>query len=888
VIEIFVGSLIEDGSERAVLERAVQVLEASNQSAIIFVSLNLSRQIDLIIALEQLTLVIEVKGFSVPVRGNQNGKWEYRVASGWTYFSSTSANPYDQTNKARNALRDEMARFARIVPTHPSAALVFCPSIPRGSSISAGDFKVAIVGLDAIETQLARVDDTQWTFDQWRAFAKYLRLTPVSTIQAAFNPQIAAAEDLIATYVDTFRRTYQPLAAELISFMCTDANGVIASGDVVKAGVDGVDLLLQGPSGCGKTMLAYLVALHCISQGRVPVFVRAKNFQSSFRDLVNQEVTLLDTPSTEALFSSCRRMGRGLALIIDGYNECTASLRERLTRIISAASRRYKASVVVTTRIPLESSQLLQLENITILLPTMSIKRAIAEQASGRASIGPSLLPLLSSVYSGLEARLIGEVERSIPPGASHYAVFDKFVRHRLGEEASNGISTLAWIAGLLSDRVSFSLSVRDLERFSEQDRVPTARLQQLYDAGLLAKHGDRISFEHELYLNAFGAESIVRRGMKNAAWIAFALCLAQNGERRTLILGAIDDHDLLQAVLERVTDTNVIQSCLAGNCGVAARLWAEAGQASVVARLHEEISKVSFEICDDYPHVRADPQTLLSWTTQDRAFIGALLTLTDSERSLASLLGLADAIDERLFEEHQRLRDQVNEQNIALRSELFAACYVQSWEGLAAAQIFEPIHRGMIDFNYSLELATMIRAYLTKDNMSPGKIYLLIALYRKIYIFYKCIAPDAPSLAALLPRLLRENWRVAARHLRQHLLYAAMYCGREATDDERRELIEALRELPPPQNSTMLVDALKALGALDDEEAQHTAAVRRDISEVLANQDNVDMQQLAFNVWSSQFDHPFEGAYCEAVSELAPTDKKKPADHGCAGNKPR
>ena len=34
-------------------------------------------------------------------------------------------------------------------------------------------------------------------------------------------------------------------------------------------------------------------------------------------------------------------------------------------------------------------------------------------------------------------------------------------------------------------------------------------------------------------------------------------------------------------------------------------------------------------------------------------------------------------------------------------------------------------------------------------------------------------------------------------------------------------------------------------------------------------------MQALAYGVWYGQFDHPYDGAYCQAVSELSP-DKQK------------
>jgi hypothetical protein len=71
------------------------------------------------------------------------------------------------------------------------------------------------------------------------------------------------------------------------------------------------------------------------------------------------------------------------------------------------------------------------------------------------------------------------------------------------------------------------------------------------------------------------------------------------------------------------------------------------------------------------------------------------------------------------------------------------------------------------------------------------------------------------------------------------------------------------------------MIDALKALGALDDSENEHKQVVRETLREVLSNPDDPMMQELAYGTWYGQFDHPYDGAYCEAVSELSPEDLK-------------
>ncbi len=224
-VEIYRGSLIEHGSERTLLRHVVDLLSARNRPAIILANISLGgRQIDLVVALELLTLVLEAKGFSVPVRGSENGTWQYRVASGgWKNFAAANLNPHTQVIQASLALRDAMRSHSGAHVAYPSAALVFVPRIPPGSSIS-GNFKAEIVGLDALESQLLRSDATEWTLDKWRAFAEARDLVRVDSVEAAFDPLLAAAEQLLGTYTAAFIRTYDPVVRELIRFGCRDGN----------------------------------------------------------------------------------------------------------------------------------------------------------------------------------------------------------------------------------------------------------------------------------------------------------------------------------------------------------------------------------------------------------------------------------------------------------------------------------------------------------------------------------------------------------------------------------------------------------------------------------------------------------------------------------------
>jgi hypothetical protein len=789
-VEVYIGSLIEHGSERAVLEHLVRLLSGANREAIILCNVEFGgRQIDLVVALEQLTLTLEAKAYNNAVRGGPNGPWQVRVASGgWKNIP----NLYVQTVNAAYALRDAMARFVGADIPYPTAALVFAPEIPSGSELDNGDFKAMITGLAGLGPLLEATRSGQWSFDQWRAFARHHRLTRVQNVQAAFNPLINEAEQLIESYGAAFRRTYAPLAVDVIPFACRVNKETCSSDDIIARGADGADLLVKGPSGCGKSLVGYRAALSSLDRRRVPVFISAQNFEGNLRDLVHREAVLLDAPSAEALVAACRRLGRPMTFVVDGYNKCPEVRRGDLTRYIAVVARRYESSVFVTTQSPLDRGELLRLAEVVVPEPSIETKRAIAKRASSVSAQDASVETLLNSVNSGLEARLVGEVGRTVRPGASRYSIFDGYVRKRLGDEAPEAISALAQIAGLLSDRISFSLTVRDRDRFAAQEKISTSLLRRLRETNFLVERGGRASFGHELFLNAFAAEAAVRRANRDASVIAGALRLQQHADRRALIIGAIDDDELCVHVLSQVSDASLIRDCAANQCGEIARVWAERCCQAILARVRDETAQLAFEISEKgFMGVRAVSSTLLAWSPQDRAVLAALPQLVAQGRYLDDVLDIAKAMDHRLADEHERLRAGIGDQRVALRSGLFAICYFWNMHDAPAfAKISSPLHSGGIHPNRDPQFAASVRERLDCADLSHGQLYLLLMLHRHA-------AFERPSIAPLLPGILARLWRGSAYHLRLDLMDAARSAAWRANDDDRCNLIQAIEDLP-------------------------------------------------------------------------------------------
>lgn len=869
-IEIFIGSPIEHASERVALESAVETLSADGIPAVILANVNFGgRQIDLVVGLDRRALVIEAKGYSYAVRGGENGTWQVQVASGqW----KETPNLYAQTLGEKNALRDAMATFARASVPYLDAALVFVPAIPPGSAVPSGDYKVSIAGLGMLPRLITSAANRGgWSLDQWRAFAAHHRLIAVPSLDAALSPKLLQAERLLSAYGDAFVRTYGPTASEMVPVRCVHDGEALSSDAVVERVVMDGAVLLAGDSGCGKSLLSYKAALFALGQGCVPIVIPAKDFEGSLRNVANREATLLDAQSAAALISAARLSDRPLLLVVDGYNECVPSERQRLTRSIAAVVRRFDAIAIVSSRIGLERGDLLPAASYTVQAPDLETKQAIASNAAGGAPL-EAFSELFETVGSGLEARIVGQLGQSLPSGTTRYGLFDAYVRERLGPAAFDGIRALSRIAGVMTDRVSFSVSVRELDRLSDREGVAGALLQTLQTANLLERRGDRVSFSHEMFLNVFAAEAILRRAGDDPDAVGLALRHPRYLEIRPFVLGAIDDDRFRRRVLSDVSDAGVVSACLAGQFGRDAERWANTRCDEVLARIGREIETVRFDVSKEFAWgVQARPETLQEWNAQDRAVLAAIGQDLVIGRRLDQVLNLIGKMDDRLGEEHGRLLDEAKKQKVGLRSGLYAMSYTTfGGREIGIAQICGPAHSGQLYQGPKIAAEASLYERLRSESLSPGQVGLLIELD-------KYSERDTPSVGILLPAILKRLWARAPHHLRSALMLAAGMSAYALNDEQRQALIDVIHELMPSNNgldSTGMIDALKLLGALDNDQAEYVASAKREIEAVLANRNDPLMFGAAAGLWSSQFDHPYDGAYWEAWGDLSVNDR--------------
>lgn len=855
-IELYFGAPVEHASERAVLEQAYALARAAGIDAVILANFTVGgRQIDAVVATINGALLLEAKGCSSPINGALNGQWHMTTAAG----EHNVRNGYQQALDAKNGLRDAMARIAPI-PPYPDAAVVLVPQIPTSSVLPASDYKVQVIGLADLRLPI-RSSAPAWTLERWRDFVRYYALARTPSLPALFDSLLLDAEQGLDDYVRLFHATYTPRQAELLAFPCRVSDRDASSDDLPDLLKGAPGLLIHGLSGCGKSLATLSTALHRLSAGDIPIFIEAKLFEGRLQDLLDREANLLGFTSAKALLSACRRTARPPLLVIDGYNECAVAHRLSLSRAIAAIARRTGAKVLVSSQVPLEGD-LLDIPIVDVPRPTLGLKLSIAGAAATRALPVVSEA-LLDAVGSGLEARMLGEVGGDLAEGFSRFALFDLYVRRRLGQLGASGIETLSVVAGLLADRLSFSLSIRDFDRLQAAAGQDPTRIEALIGAGLLSRRGDRLSFGHELFQQAFQAEAVVRRAVGNAAPLARALEHPAFSDIHSFVLGAIDDVDLLHQVLAELSDANLLAKCLAGECGLYARSWVETRCEELFAAGVAEAEAAAYEICEtSHQRLRATPESVRAWSKPDVAITHVLPRWLSTTERLPKLLDAARMTDERLAKEFLRLLPEAREKRVALRSGLFGAVYV--WNALALS----PAFCANSDLQRWQGTAEELAAIFTKmvETSSPGQTHILLQLARGVSGMPRLTAP-------IIPRLLERLWRGAPYHLRLEMLEAAGFCW--AADDTDRlaviDALEALGQIDDIMLSSQWLETMQQLGGLDTGADEHLVGLRERVIAMLAEPDDPELRSEAWSLYYGRFDHPYSSAYCAAYDELQP-----------------
>ena len=876
-IALYIGAPIEEESERVVLRALLAILEERAVPATVFANLHIGgRQLDFVIGTDQLTLVIEAKGASYPLRGSYNGDWAALTRTGrWKPYR----NAYIQTLQAKNVLRDAMRAHDASLSGYPNACVMFTRSLPTGSDLPTSNHKVSLNDLGELSTLIDQCSELRWSPDRWHHFAEAHGLQRITNAESASDTRLLDAEQSLLRYTSAFAATYGPIAARYLSDIYDQDGQAYELGDIEVALLrERSDLLIRGPSGCGKTLLSLCLANRVVARGIVPVLVDCKSFDGQLATSLDREAALLDLRSAAALIAAARHMSRPIAVFVDGYNECQEASRAQLIRALRAASVRYNALIVITSQIDIERPDLLPLRHVSVGRPGNELKAKIA---SINLSSDTSLIPLLEAATTGIEADLVGQIGREIPQSSSRFALFDYFVRRKLGDSATDGIHLLCAIAKRLVDRMTFSLSIREVDRLLTELDLPASTLRQAHSSGVLNLRGDRVSLCHEMYRSVFATEALVRQTGHDDGAILAALTVPKYDALRTFIIGAIEDESLLAVILSRVSDSKLLEACLIGECGSAARLLITDAIAALPARLTEEATRLRFDItANRLWKVAVNPGSLTTWSDRDFALLSVLTAGMAEGRWIKEVLGAVKRMDATLAAEFRRLHPEAAEKQINIRSGLFAVTYVFGSGNVGLTRIASDLHSGFLNLRRtstsslaaSLELAW-------RDVESPGQLYFTLALSRQAYEVRNTFAQY------VLPYLQQERWKFLTYHVHLDLLDYA-HALREVPDHIRQGYVDALQDLLPdlhPWLTQTAIEALSGLGALQEEEDQHVETVRLQVCEILSSESQ-EAPGAAWGFYNAQFDHPFSSAYIQVLEELPAQEQLSLLRLACEG----
>ncbi len=874
LIHIFIGEPVENRSEHDCLRVVYEALAKMHSWAYIFANFHAAgRQIDLTVFTEKTTLVIEVKGYSLPVQGRMNGEWEHLGP----YGKKKIRNAYNQALDAKNVLRDVIHRISQD-DGYPNGLVAVIPLVPKGSDLTSGDFKVKVTGLEETAERLTIPSGALLTQDQCKTLASQLGLEAVSSLDAALNEEVLVADRQCDTYLNAFCDFYGPMAVELVSdrYKCCDLE--IGSSEVQSMVTDGASVvLIHGPSGCGKTLLATSCAISCVSAGCIPVFVSAKNFDGEFQRLLSREAALLNVPSASSIITTGKVLGKRVILFLDGYNECRDDLKVSLTRSLKAFALRFDAGIVVSTHQDLVRADLLTMKTVIVNQPSDDLK-AILAGIENQGDHAGNFRSLLQVVSSGLEAGLLGQVGAFLPPGSSRFALFDNYARKKLGIAAAQGIKILSLFADMLLQRACFSLSVREFDRFFDSTDLNHAARQQLLGSQLLEVRGDRISFIHELFFSAFSAEAAIRLTKGDLMRICDVLAAPRFFASKAFILGAIEDNRVLGEVLEKITDQSLLAACFRGECGTAAR--------SIVNRKIENMLEVMIGEAQDLRFM-VDGKESSIITIDDNSlrhelkdFVSYLPTIGQSlmdGQYLDTVMIACQHIDENIAVFSKAFAAEAKAKKIPLRHAVFFTAYGMNPTAAISKLINFISNCGLSSVRHQegSGFCTALRAAWVSA-VTPGQFYFLIGLT-------KHSAHDKEAVQSVV-RLL-QNIRIYPHRLQIALIDFA-HSLRDVNEPYRTEIVEALQssldKLGVMMNS-IIIDALKNFGALEEDEHDYIPVILSEIQDVLSTDSN-ESDLAAWRLFSSQFDHPFDSAYWEEIQGLDDSRRKLLLTKACRG----
>jgi len=851
-ISIFTGAPLEEESERTFLRNLSSKLENCERSIVVICNVQIGgRQIDFIVATDTAVTVVEVKSSSLPIKGEINGPWQRLVADGtWRPFR----NPYQQALECKNRLRDTMSRKQDIGFYYPAAYVVFVLGLPQGSSVTGGDFKVSVLSADDVLERLLKQSGCPWPLIQWEAFATLVGAKPSSLSEALQSNASARIQ-----WVDELRRAtiseYTPLAVQWLSETDQHRDALRA------AALEGAGIQIIGPSGCGKSLAIRWLAVSLTENGHACLMISAKDFAGSWAETLKCELSLLTDRNDLGAMSDLAAFGQPFVILVDGLNELEATQLARAVRGLKALGRRYQARIVIASQSPFAGS-FDGLKVVSISRPSLELKERIAgwQRSEPLSSVARQLL---RHVDTGFEAKIIGQIEIELKANLSRLELIEHFIRFKLGTRSRSAMAGLRRLSIQMTDSLSYSIAESGFDEFMRDQHVSFDDCDTMIATGVLVKRAGRLSFAHELFQSAFYARGYATADDNAAQALTSKLNSPQFKSMARDVISAIESSTLCEKVLGGSLDPTLLVDAADGELGPIARAVSLGLLSETADDLAAEIASSRLVLYrDDNAFNRVDWETHPEKSLAQRVRLVTIGLRAGDGTDLEQYFRLCALMDDRLYSERVRLADQAKAAKFALRSESFSLAYL----GLTGKHNFTKVVRGSEDAKL-VRRSTKQLARPTLTHLTSGQLYFVL---RHRFDLYGSSDPEL--LAQEICEVLKVRWRYEPYHVRLELLHVAGFV-RNMRESTKAELIAAIKLLDiHPSDWAMnssVIDALKFLGALDNEAELSRQGIR---DEVLAALDEAspDAPSAALRVYVAMFDHPFDSVYAEEIFALS------------------
>lgn len=669
----------------------------------------------------------------------------------------------------------------------------------------------------------------------------------------------------ISFYKTYFKTIHEPGAKDFVPFQCSLDGKPIEVTSFFDGEIQLKRMIIAGPSGLGKSMLCKRLSIESFDKGKIPVFVEAKYFEKNLEALIFAEISKAGFATTDAFFAACRRVGKQVILVVDGFNECTGAKQGQLIAEIGECLNQYDLELIVSLQVYHDIINDLKPGIVSIGLPTLDVKKTIALRFS---SFTTRMLPLLDAAATGLEAKMIGEIGSDGVEGISRFGLFDLFIR-KLIPGRPDCLTLLSAVADILSRQISFSISSRQMDSLIGKHGITGYTLEHALKSGLLEQKLDRFSFSHEMFMDFFAAESIIRSAA-GAVSIIKEINLPKHRNTRLLVLGCIEDTNILIQVLSNIEDPKLINGIIHGECGLGAKDWAERKMTAVMEKLERECKQATFELTSiEYYPIKVQGKSLLNWNDVELAFIKSIPFLLANELIFERLFRMVGIMEQTSLESYETLLKEAQARKIGFRGAIFTTIYASFSNihdtNLALSKLFSTIRSGFLSLEGRNEIPnSYIIKILEKQSLNNGEFFLLLLLCR--------YDQRAKLLFPYILGAIKNNWRGIPYHLKTEILDQGPHSIEN--EEQRLALIEALDSVHGEGESYLLnshvTDTLSNLGALDEDAQKYEKVVCGKLQELLRNVDDHNACNEIGGIYSAQFDHPLSNAYSMAISHLS------------------